>query len=76
MNKTIFLYLVKIEKCRIFRNLPLVNLSMLDILEIDVITVISPVLRIIFAKIHMDNEVAISMTLLFSKMLSLIKIFH
>ena len=30
---------------------------MLDILEIDVTTVMSPVLRINFAKIHIDSEV-------------------
>ena len=57
-------------------NLPLVSLSMLDIFEIDVATVISPVLRINFAKIHTDSEVVLSMTLLFSTMLSLVKRFH
>ena len=42
--------------------LPLVSLSMSDIFEIDVVTVISPVLRINFAKIHTDSEVVLSMT--------------
>ena len=54
-------------------NLPLVSLSMSDILEIDVATVISLVLHINFAKIHTNNEVVLSMTLLFSRMLSLVK---
>ena len=40
-------------------NLPLVNLSMSDILEINVTTVISPVLRIIFAKTNTDSKVVI-----------------
>ena len=42
-------------------NLPLVNLSMLDIFGIDVETLISPVLRINFVRIHTDNEVILSM---------------
>ena len=57
-------------------NLPLKSLSMSDILEIDVATIISPVLRINFAKILTDSEVVLLMTLLFSRMLSLVKIFH
>ena len=57
-------------------NLSLVSLSMSDILEIDVATVISHVLCINFAKIHTDSEVILSMTLLFSRMLSLVKRFH
>ena len=57
-------------------NLPLVSLSMSNILEIDVATVISLVLRINFAKIHTDSEVVLSMTLLFGRMLSLVKRFH
>ena len=57
-------------------NLPLVSLSMSDIFEIDVATVISLVLRNNFAKIHRDSEVILSMTLLFGEMLSLMKIFH
>ena len=57
-------------------NLPLVSLSMSDILEIDVVTVISPVLHINFAKIHMDSEVILSMTLLFCRMFGLVKRFH
>ena len=49
---------------------------MSDILEIDVTIVISPVLRINFAKIHTDSTVVLLITLLFSKMLSLVKRFH
>ena len=55
-------------------NLPLVSLSISNIIKIDVTTVISPVLRINFAKIIPDNEVVISMTLLFCRMFSLVKI--
>ena len=58
-----------------FMNL-LMILSMSDILEINVATIIFPVLRINFAKIHIDNEVVLSITLLFSRMLSLVKRFH
>ena len=57
-------------------NLPLVSLSMSDILEIDVAIVIYPVLRINFAKIHTDSKVVISLTLLFGRMFSLVKKFH
>ena len=57
-------------------NLPLVSLIMSDILEIDVPTVISPALGINFAKIHTDSEVVLSMTLLFGRMLSLVKRFR
>ena len=57
-------------------NLHLVSLSMSDILEIDVVTVISPVLPINFAKIYTNRKVVISMTLLFGRMLSLVKRFH
>ena len=57
-------------------NLPLASLSMLDIIEIDIANVISPVLHINFAKIHTDSEVVLSITLLFSRMLSLVKRFH
>ena len=57
-------------------NLPLASLSISDILRINVATVISPILHINFAKIHMDSEVILSKTLLFGKMLSLVKIFH
>ena len=57
-------------------NLPFVSLSMSDIFEIDVITVISFVLRINFTKIYMDSEVIILVTLLFDMMLSLVKRFH
>ena len=57
-------------------NLPLVSLSMSDILGIDVVTVIFLVLRINFAKTHTDSKVVLSMTLLFGKMFSLVKRFH
>ena len=57
-------------------NLPLVSLSMSDILRIDVATVISPIVRINFDKIHMDSEVVLSMILLFGRMFSLVKRFH
>ena len=66
----------KIEKYSMLMNLSLVGLSMSDILGINVATVISPVLHINFVKIHTDNEVVLSMTLLFSRMLSLVKRFH
>ena len=59
------------------KNLSLVSMSMLDsFFGIDIATLISPVLRINFAKIHMDSEVVLSITLLFDRMLSLMKIFH
>ena len=57
-------------------NLSLVSLSISDIFEIDVVTVIPPVLRINFAKIHTGSEVVISITLLLGWMLSLVKIFQ
>ena len=57
-------------------NLPLMSLSMSNILEIDVATIISPVLGINFAKIYTDSEVVLSMTLLFNRILSLMKIFY
>ena len=57
-------------------NLHLASLSMSDILGIDVAIVIFPVLRINFAEIYPDNEVVISMTLLFGRMLILVKRFH
>ena len=43
-------------------NLHLMSLSISDILEIDVATVISFVLRINFAKIHSNSEVVLLMT--------------
>ena len=58
------------------KNLSIVSLNMSNIFRIDVATVISPVLRINFAKIHTNSEVVLLITLLFGKMLSLIKIFH
>ena len=57
-------------------GLPLISPSMPNILGIDVATVNSPVLHINFAKIHKDSEVVLSMTLLFGRMLSLVKRFH
>ena len=57
-------------------NLPLESLSMSNIFGIDVATVISPVLCINFSKIHTDCKVVISTTLLFGRMLSLVKRFH
>ena len=59
-----------------FMNLSLVSLSMSDILGINIVTVIYLVLHINFAKIHTDNEVIISKTLLFYMMFSLVKRFH
>ena len=49
---------------------------MSNIIGIDVATVISPVLHINFVEIHTDSEVVLSMTLLFCRMFSLVKIFH
>ena len=57
-------------------NLPFVSMSMSNILEIDVATFISPVLCINFDKIHTDSKVILSMTLLFGRLLSLVKRFH
>ena len=59
-----------------FMNLPLVSMNMLNILEIDVAIVIFPILHINFAKIHIDSKVVLLMTLLFSMIVSLVKIFH
>ena len=60
-----------------FMDLPLVSVSMLDFFfGIDATIVISLVLRINFAKIHMDSEVVISITSIFCRMLSLVKRFH
>ena len=49
---------------------------MSDIFGIDVTTIISSVLHINFAKIHTNSEIVLSMTLLFGRMLSLMKRFH
>ena len=57
-------------------NSSLVSPSMLNIFEIDAAIVISLILRINFAKIHTNSEVVLSMTILFSMMLSLVKRFH
>ena len=43
---------------------------------IDFVIVISSILRINFVKIYTDSEVIISITLLFCRMLSFVKIFH
>ena len=53
-----------------FMNLSFMSLSMLDIFGIDVIIIISLILRISFIKINTDSEVVISITLLFSKNVS------
>ena len=65
----------KIEKYCILMNLPLVSMSMSDIFEIDVATVIFSAFHINFTKIHTDSEVVLSITLLFDRMLSLVKDF-
>ena len=57
-------------------DLSLMSLSMSDVFGIDVATIISSILRINFTKIHTDSEVVLSITLLFGKMHSLVKIFH
>ena len=57
-------------------DLPLVSLSMPNILGIDIATVNYLILHINFDKIHTDSEIVLSMTLLFCRMLSLVKIFH
>ena len=58
-------------------DLPLMSVSMLDIFfGIDATIVISPVLRINFAKIHTDSEVVLSITSIFCRMLGLVKRFH
>ena len=59
-----------------FVNLPLMSLSMSDIYGIDVVTVIYPVLRINFVKIHTAIDVVILITLLFGIMLSLMNLFN
>ena len=59
-----------------FVNLPLMSLSMSDIYGIDVVTVIYPVLRINFAKIHTAIDVVILITLLFGIMFRLMNLFH
>ena len=58
------------------RNLSFVSLSMSNIFGIDVETVISPVLHIKFTKIHTNSEIVLSITLLFCRILSLVKKFH
>ena len=57
-------------------NLSLVSLNMSDIFLIDVVIIISSVLYINFANIHIDSEVIVSITWLFGRMLSLVKRFH
>ena len=58
------------------KNLPLMSMSISDILEIDVVVIISLVLHINFFKIHTNSEVVLSMTLLFNRMFSFMKNFH
>ena len=64
MKKIKYLFFTKVKLINIecFMNLPLVSLSMLDIIRIDVAIVIFPVLCINFVKIHMDSEIILSMT--------------
>ena len=58
-------------------DLSLLSLSMSDILfGINVVTIISPVLHINYAKIHTNSGVVLSLTLLFGRVLSLMKRFH
>ena len=57
-------------------NLPFVYLTISNILRIDVATIISLIWHINFAKIYTDSEVVVSMTLLFGRILSLVKKFH
>ena len=57
-------------------NLPLISLSMSNILKIDVATVIFPTLRINFVKINTDSEIVLLMILLFGRMFSLMKRFN
>ena len=71
-----FLYLGKIKKYGMFKNLSLVSLSMSDILEINVTTIISLILDINFTKIHTNSKIVISMTLLFDRIFNLMKRFH
>ena len=58
------------------KNLPLMSMSISDILEIDIVVIISLVLHINFFKIHTNSEVVLSMTLLFNRMFSFMKNFH
>ena len=60
--KCLFFTWVKLINIEFFMNLPLVSLSISDILEIYFAIINSPVLRINFAKIHTDSEVVLSMT--------------
>ena len=57
-------------------NLPFVYLTISNILRIDVATIISLIWHINFSKIYTDSEVVVSMTLLFGRILSLVKKFH
>ena len=58
------------------KNLPLVSMSMLVIFGIDVATILSSVLRINFSMIYIDSKFVLSITLLFGRMISLVKRFH
>ena len=53
------------------------SINMSDIsFGIYAVTVISPILRIDFAKTQTNIEIVLSMTLLFGRMLSFVKRFH
>ena len=56
-------------------NLPLLSLSMSGILGIDVTIVIYPILHINFSKIPTNSEVVLLITLLFDRMLNLVRDF-
>ena len=77
MNKIeCLLHLSEIEKYLMLMYLHLASLSMSDIFGIHIATVISLILRINFAKIHTYSKIILSITLLFGRMLSLVKRFH
>ena len=67
---------VKLINIKCFMNLPLVSLTISDIIGINVANVISSVLHFNFAKVHTDSVVVQSINLSFDKMLSLVKRFH
>ena len=60
--KCLFFTRVKLINIECFMYLPLMSLSISNILGIDVATISLLVLRINFAKIHTDSEVVLSMT--------------
>ena len=59
-----------------FKNLPPVSLRCQIFLELMLQLQFLLILRINFAKIHTDSEVVLLITLLFGRMLSLVKRFH